>query len=134
MGAPRCLGWLLLFVAAIGCGDETGPAKQGRAVPVRLSPEQVIGAFHRIFYHDRSTWPQNTWLGIPTQQNPNDVWITQEILFEVKPDVLVETGTAAGGSAVLWAMILEQVNPGARVVTIDIANKAQEARRHPIAL
>jgi cephalosporin hydroxylase len=132
MRAPGC--GVLLLVAAIGCGDEAGHTKQERAAPgAPLTREQVIDTFHRLFYHDRSTWPQNTWLGIPTQQNPNDVWITQEILFEVKPDVLVEAGTAAGGSAVLWAMILEQVNPDSRVVTIDIANQSQEARRHPVA-
>jgi cephalosporin hydroxylase len=133
MRAP--VAWVLLLVVAIGCGDEAGPARQDReARAVRLSPEHVIDAFHRLFYHDRSTWPQNTWLGVPTQQNPNDVWITQEILFDVKPDVLVEAGTAAGGSAILWAMILEQINPDSRVITIDIANQSQEARRHPIAL
>lgn len=128
-------GTLLLVLAAIGCGDAGEPRAHGDpSGPLRLSREQVIDAFHSLFYRSRSTWSRNTWLGIPTQQNPNDVWITQEILFEVKPDVVVEAGTAAGGSALLWAMILEHVNPDARVITIDIADQAQEARRHPIAL
>ncbi len=45
---------------------------------------------------------ENKWFGIPTQQNPNDVWIIQEIISETKPDFIVETGTAWGGSALLW--------------------------------
>ncbi|MCI0635861.1 MAG: cephalosporin hydroxylase family protein, partial [Actinobacteria bacterium] len=49
----------------------------------------------------------NTWMGIPTVQNPFDVWITQEIVVEVRPDVIVESGTMLGGSAALWALLLE---------------------------
>ena len=96
-------------------------------------PRRVIDAFHQLFYASPATWSRNTWLGIPTQQNPNDAWITQEILYEVKPDVLFEAGTAAGGSAILWATILEQFNPDARVVTVDIVNSSKEARKLPIA-
>jgi cephalosporin hydroxylase len=76
---------------------------------------------------------KNKWFGIPTWQNPLDVWITQEILQEVKPDVVIETGTKFGGSAVLWSMLLEYIQPSARVITIDVVNKAQKARRHPLA-
>jgi len=60
------------------------------------------------------------------------VWVTQEIFFEVEPDFVVETGTFAGGSAALWATILEQINPDARVITIDIKNWSAEARKLPI--
>lgn len=74
----------------------------------------------------------NTWFGIPTIQNPFDVWITQEILYEVKPDFVVETGTYRGGSAALWATLLEQINPGARVITIDVTDVTEEARALPI--
>ena len=71
----------------------------------------------------------NRFMGIQTWQSPNDVWVTLEILWEVKPDFVVETGTHHGGSALLWATFLEQINPNARVVTIDIENKSQAARR-----
>jgi cephalosporin hydroxylase len=71
---------------------------------------------------------KNRWLGIETLQNPNDMWITQEILFDVKPDFLVEAGTRHGGSAAIWAMILEQINPEARVITIDIEDQVTEAK------
>jgi len=72
---------------------------------------------------------RNRWLGVKTLQNPNDMWITQEILFEVKPDFLVEAGTYQGGSAAMWAMILEQINPEARVITIDIEDQVTEAKK-----
>jgi cephalosporin hydroxylase len=52
----------------------------------------VIERFSKLSYYDSNTWLRNQWLGIPTQQNPNDAWIIQEIIAEVKPDYIVETG------------------------------------------
>jgi cephalosporin hydroxylase len=92
----------------------------------------VVDLYHRAFYNSPNTWRVNKWLGILTEQNPNDVWITQEIIVERRPDVIIETGTLCGGSAALWATILEQVNPEGRVITIDILDQAQQARRLPI--
>ena len=75
----------------------------------------------------------NTWFGIQTEQNPNDVWITQEIISEIKPDFIIETGTHKGGSALLWATILAQINPQGKVITIDIEDRSEEARKFAIA-
>jgi cephalosporin hydroxylase len=98
----------------------------------RLSRQNIVDLFHHMFYNNRRTWLLNKWLGIQTQQNPNDIWITQEILFDVKPDFVVETGTAFGGSAALWAAVLGQVNPQGRVITIDIQDRAGEAKKLPL--
>lgn len=65
-------------------------------------------------------------------QNPNDVWIIQEVLFEVKPDFVVEAGTLEDGSAVLWAMILREINPQSRIITIDIEDQVIDAKKVPI--
>ena len=97
-----------------------------------LSPQATADRFHNLFYKNRNTLERNRWMGIPALQNPNDVWITQEILFEVKPDFVVEAGTFMGGSAVLWAMILREVNPAGRVITIDIRDEVSEAKKLPI--
>lgn len=97
-----------------------------------LSPQATIDRFHILFYNDHQTLGRNLWMGIPTEQNPNDVWITQEILFEVKPDFVVEAGAYMGGSAVLWATILREVNPAGRVITIDIEDRLREAKELPI--
>lgn len=105
------------------------PAAKGSR---RLSEREIIERFHQLSYNDKRTWPQNRWLGIATYQNPNDVWITQEIIQEVKPDFIVEAGTFHGGSAALWATVLVQVNPKGRVITIDIEDHTSEARKLPI--
>lgn len=66
-----------------------------------------------------------------SQQNPNDAWIHQEIIVDVKPDFIIETGTLNGGSAALWATILQQVNRNGRIITIDIKDEAREAKKLP---
>lgn len=94
--------------------------------------KEVVDLYHQEFYSSATTWRMNKWLGILTEQNPNDVWITQEIIVETRPDFIIETGTLCGGGTALWATILEQVNPRGRVITIDILDQAQQARKLPI--
>lgn len=97
-----------------------------------VSPRATIDRFHNLFYNGLHTLNENTWLGIPAIQNPNDVWITQEILSEVKPDFVVEAGAFMGGSAVLWAMVLREVNPSGRVITIDVRDIPDATKQLPI--
>jgi cephalosporin hydroxylase len=94
--------------------------------------QEVADLYHQAFYDSPNTWRLNKWFGILTEQNPNDVWITQEIIVETQPDFIIETGTLCGGSATVWSTILEQVNPEGRVITIDIMDQAQQARQLPI--
>jgi cephalosporin hydroxylase len=71
-------------------------------------------------------------LGVQTLQNPLDVWITQEIIHETKPDVILDIGTHKGGSAALWAVILEHVNPDGQIISIDIEDKVTTAKELPV--
>jgi cephalosporin hydroxylase len=99
----------------------------------QLEDQYVVDQFHKLYYDSQDTWRTAKWAGISTLQNPNDVWITQEIISEVKPDFIIEAGTRQAGSAALWAMVLQQVNPGGRVITIDIGDYVpKEARDLPI--
>jgi cephalosporin hydroxylase len=78
---------------------------------------------------------KNQWYGISTWQNPADVWMTQEIMFETKPDFVVETGTFRGGSSVLWAAILKNISLGGRIITIDIKDARDPLTKgHPLAV
>ena len=62
---------------------------------------------------------ENSWLGRPIIQFPSDVVVIQELIWRVKPDVIIETGVAHGGSLVLSASILELIGKGT-VIGIDI--------------
>jgi cephalosporin hydroxylase len=95
------------------------------------SDKEVIERFYHLYYAP-SVWHDAKWLGIETWQNPNDAWIHQEIIVETKPDFIIECGTHKGGSALLWAMILQQVNPAGRVITIDIEDLSGPARKSPL--
>jgi cephalosporin hydroxylase len=97
----------------------------------RPAEQEVVDRFHKLFY-DSDIWKSTKWLGVRTAQNPNDAWIHQEIIAQVKPDFIVETGTWHGGSAALWATILQQVNPDGRVITLDINDNVSAAKELPI--
>ena len=60
-----------------------------------------------------------TWMGRPIIQLPEDIVRMQEVLYRVKPDVIVETGVAHGGSLILYASLCKAMGRG-RVVGVDI--------------
>lgn len=60
-----------------------------------------------------------SWLGRPIIQSPDDMLRIQEVIYDIKPDVVVETGIAHGGSLIYYASILQSMGNG-RVVGIDI--------------
>jgi len=57
-------------------------------------------------------------MGVPVLKCPLDLWVLQEIIWETKPTLVIETGTAYGGSALWMASILEQLGDGS-VLSID---------------
>ena len=59
------------------------------------------------------------WLGAPIIQFPQDIIALQEIVWKVKPDLIIETGIAHGGSLIFYASLLELIGKG-EVVGIDI--------------
>lgn len=60
-----------------------------------------------------------SWMGRPIIQIPEDIIRTQEVLYRVKPDLLIETGVAHGGSLIFYASLFKAMGKG-RVVGIDI--------------
>ena len=93
--------------------------------------EKIVETFHKLYYEGYAagkTWADTYWLGVRTLKCPLDLWIYQEIIFDVKPDVIIESGTAYGGSALFLASICDLVNNG-EVITIDIAKNLRPS--HP---
>jgi cephalosporin hydroxylase len=84
--------------------------------------EAVVNAFHKLYFESRKfggTWKDTYWLGTKVQKVPFDLWIYQEILYQLRPDVIVETGTADGGSALFMATICDVLGTG-RIITVDV--------------
>jgi len=60
-----------------------------------------------------------SWLGRPIIQSPDDMLRMQEVIYDIKPDVVIETGIAHGGSLIYYASILSAIGKG-KVVGVDI--------------
>jgi cephalosporin hydroxylase len=60
-----------------------------------------------------------SWLGRPIIQLPDDMIRIQEVIYDVKPDVIVETGVAHGGSLIFYASLCTAIGKG-RVIGVDI--------------
>lgn len=60
-----------------------------------------------------------SWMGRPIIQIPEDIVRTQEVLYRIKPDVLIETGVAHGGSLIFYASLFKAMGKG-RVIGVDI--------------
>ena len=61
-----------------------------------------------------------SWLGRPIIQLPDDVIRVQEMIYQLKPDVILETGVAHGGSLIFYASLFEAMRTRGRVIGIDI--------------
>src|SRR3954452_7636325 len=70
-------------------------------------------------------------MGVRSLKNPLDAWVYQEILHEVRPEVVVELGSAFGGSTLFLCHMLDLIGVDARVVSVDVAHSelaAEHAR------
>lgn len=81
---------------------------------VREATRQWIEAVLGYEYHYHFSW-----LGLPIIQFPSDIVLMQELVWRVRPDLIVETGIARGGSLVFYASMLELIGEEGRVVGID---------------
>ena len=90
----------------------------------------AIHAANKYGYND--LW---SWMGVPIIQLPADVMATQEVIWMTKPDVIIETGVARGGSVLFMASLLELIGKG-KVIGVDIdirAHNRDSIERHPMA-
>lgn len=85
--------------------------------------KQLIEQFHKYYYNSK-VWTNGntTWLGYPILKNPLDLFLYQEILYSVQPDIIIECGTYKGGSALFLCSILDSIGKG-QVLSIDISLK-----------
>lgn len=78
----------------------------------------VIERFHRLYYN-RKLWQDTHWQGVSVAKNPMDLWQYAEIIHETKPELIVETGSYRGGSALFFASLFNMIGAG-QVISIDI--------------
>jgi cephalosporin hydroxylase len=84
---------------------------------------------YRYPYHFR-------WMGQPIIQVPQDILAMQELIFQIKPRAIIETGIARGGSAIFYASMLALLGEGGFVVGVDVdirAHNREAIEAHPMA-
>jgi cephalosporin hydroxylase len=80
------------------------------------------------------------WMGRPIIQHPQDIVATQQLIWSIKPDLIIETGIARGGSLIFYASLLELIsqsgkNKNAKVLGIDIdirKDNLHYIKKHPM--
>jgi cephalosporin hydroxylase len=81
--------------------------------------KRMIRGFHRLYYGSSwQTWKNTRWLGVKAYKMPLDLWVYQELIVSLKPQLIVETGTAFGGSALFLATVCDAIGSG-EILTID---------------
>lgn len=76
-----------------------------------------------------------SWMGVPIIQMPADVMATQEVIWNTKPDIIIETGVARGGSVIFMAAMLQLLGKG-KVIGVDIdirAHNRDSIEKHPMS-
>lgn len=88
---------------------------------------QIIHEFND-YYYKSAVWNRTTWLGVKCLKYPTDLWIYQELIFEIKPDVIIETGTFKGGTSLFLANICDLIGKG-KVISVDV--EKHDVPSHP---
>ena len=83
-----------------------------------LPEDLLVNAFHKVYYDGRQTWL--SYHGYTIIKNPLDLWAYQTLLWDLRPDLVIETGTYEGASALWLAHQADVLGTTMRVVTIDV--------------
>jgi cephalosporin hydroxylase len=84
-----------------------------------MAVQETVDDFCKLYYESHEkTWQNTYWMGILAEKCPLDLWIFQEIMYEVKPDVIIETGTYQAGTTFYLAALCDILGHG-KVITID---------------
>jgi cephalosporin hydroxylase len=108
--------------------DKPNEQQAVRIGNVTLPVNDLVAAFQSLLIMHTSNYANVRWLGLPIWQDVLSLWTIQETIAEVRPALIIETGTNRGGSAVFYATLLELMGHG-QVVTVDIAKMHELA--HP---
>jgi cephalosporin hydroxylase len=82
---------------------------------------RCVDEYHQ-FYEQARLWEHSYWFGIPMWKLPFDAMVIQELIYQIRPEYIIETGTGHGGSALFYAGICELLGEG-KVITVDIDKK-----------
>jgi cephalosporin hydroxylase len=104
-----------------------------------MTEDKKIVELGRLFIKETLKYKYSynfSWLGCPIIQFPQDIMAVQEIIWQVKPDLIIETGIAHGGSLIFYASMVELIGGNGEVLGIDIDIREHNRigiERHPMS-
>lgn len=114
--------------------SQPGISSSWRTAPeMRPDLDFVVKDMQRTFLRvaDNLRWYEQTWLGVPIWQLADDLVALQQLIFDIQPKWIVETGIKFGGSAIFFASLLAMMGrtagSGGGVITVDV-HETIEAR------
>lgn len=111
---------------------EREEAMQAMASDTELKQKSVDWMLHA----DKYKYTYNfSWMGRPIIKYPQDIVIMQELIWRVKPDLIIETGIAHGGSIIFSSSMMELLGNGGKVIAVDIdirKHNRDEIEKHPM--
>jgi len=125
------------FVAA-GADATITLKSQGETTKVDLYSEEgyelLAGLWTKLTAQFRRQY-EISWLGVPIIQFPEDIVVLQELIWRVRPDVIVECGIAHGGALLLYATVCEAIGHG-HIVGVDVEIRSHNRvaiEAHPLS-
>ncbi len=94
------------------------PGSEKKPAGEPLPPAEIM-RIANILYFRSQVFEHTEWMGHKAVKCPMDMWIYQELLHKLETDLLIETGTLLGGSALFFAQMFELMGRG-KVISIDI--------------
>lgn len=104
----------------------------------KMADEENLRALTRKWFIESSKYEYSyhfSWMGRPIIQFPQDIVAMQEVIWQVKPDLIVETGIAHGGSLIFYASMLELIGGQGHVLGVDVDIRKHnriEIEKHPM--
>jgi len=96
-----------------------------RPVTISTASGKIVRDFQLLYYEIGEvggTWMDTRWLGCRVLKCPLDLWVYQELIYETRPELIIETGTCEGGSAWFMACVCDALGHG-QIISIDIETK-----------
>ena len=89
-----------------------------------------------MIHADKYKYTYNfTWMGVPIIKFPNDIIVQQEIIWRIKPDLIIELGIAHGGSVLFSASMMKMIGIKGEVIGVDIdirKHNKEIIKKHPV--
>jgi cephalosporin hydroxylase len=111
----------ILTVQVVAAPSAAEPPSKGK----RVNSPNRKALIHRFTMELREV--RSHFLGVELVQIPTDNWTMQEIISEIDPDFIIETGTYKGGSALYYASVLDALTKDGKVITVDVVMQHEKA-------